>query len=130
MKRLSRGHLQVPAVMLVLGTGLAAAVLVGQGWRAAIPVEIVAVIATLGYLLLGVLDTDIGAIYGSRTDERQQMIRLRAQALTAEITALAVVIGYMVQVARRAPTWPFAIIALVAAVSFVAGVAIYRAHDI
>jgi hypothetical protein len=129
MMRLSRGRLRASAGMLILGTGLAAAVLVGQGWHNAILVEVVAVIAAVGYFLVGGLDNDVGAIYGSRSDERQQMVRLRAQALTAVVTCLAVVIGFMVQVARRAPTWPFAVIAGVAAASFVVGLAIYRVHD-
>jgi hypothetical protein len=36
------------------------------------------------------------------------------------------VIGYMVQTARQAPTWPFAVIAAVAAATFVAALAIQR----
>jgi hypothetical protein len=126
MIRLGRGRLRVPALMLILGTGLAVAEAVGQGWHSAIPVEVVAVIAAVGYFLVGGLNNDVGAIYGSSADERQQMVRLRAQAMTAEVTALAVVIGYMVQIARHASTWPFAIIAGVAAASFVAGLAIQR----
>jgi hypothetical protein len=118
----------VPAGMLLLGTGLAAAVLVGQGWHNAIPVEVVTVIAAVGYFLLGGLSTDVGAIYGSSGDERQQMVRLRAQALTGVVTVLAAVIGFMVQIARRAPTWPFVVVVGTAAASFVVGLAIYRVH--
>ena len=129
MTRPSRGRLRMPAAMLILGTGLAAAVLVGQGWHNAILVEVVTVIAAVGYFLVGGLDNDVGAIYGSRTDERQQMVRLRAQALTAQVTALAVVICFMVQIARRAPTWPFVLIAGVGAASFVVGLAMYRVRD-
>jgi hypothetical protein len=126
MMRLSSSRLRVPAVMLILGTGLAVAEAVGQGWHSGILVEVVAVIATVGYFLLGGVNNDVGAIYGSSADERQQLVRLRAQALTAEVTALAVVIGYMVQTARQAPTWPFAAIAGVAAATFVVGLAIQR----
>ena len=129
MMRLSRGRLQVPVAMLILGTGLAAAEAVGHGWPDAIPIEVVAVAASGGYFLVGGLDNDIGAIYGSRGDERQGMVRLRAQALTAQVTLLAVVIGFMVQIARQAPTWPFVVIAGVAAVSFMIGLAIYGVHD-
>ena len=49
--------------------------------------------------------------------------------LTAVVTVLAAVIGYMVQIARRGPTWPFGVVVGVAAVSFVVGLAIYRVHD-
>jgi hypothetical protein len=75
------------------------------------------------------MDNDIGAIYGSLGDERQQMVRLRAQALAAQLMTLTAVIGFMVQLARQAPTWPFAVITGVAAVSFVIGLATYRVHD-
>src|SRR5580658_10960175 len=129
MIKLSRDRVQVPAAMLILGTGLAAAVLVGQGWHNAILVEVVAVIAAVGYFLLGGLVTDVGTIYGSSGDERQQMVRLRAQALTGVVTVLAAVIGYMVQIARRGPTWPFGVVIGVAAASFVVGLAVYRVHD-
>jgi len=129
MTRPIRGRLKLPAGMLILGTGLAAAEAVGHGWHDAIPIEVVTVVAAGGYFLLGGLDNDIGAIYGSHGDERQQMVRLRAQALAGQLMALAAVIGFMVQIARRAPTWPFLVIAGVAAVSFVIGLAIYGVHD-
>src|SRR5580693_6970102 len=128
MMRLSHGRLRVPAAVLILGTGLAAAVLVGQGWHNAVLVEVVTAIAAVGYFLLGGLSTDVGAIYGSSGDERQQLVRLRAQALTGVMTVLAAVIGFMVQIARQAPTWPFEVVAGTAVVSFVAGLAIYRDH--
>ena len=70
MMRPTRGRLRAPAAMLILGTGLAVAVLVVQGWHNAILVEVVTVIAAVGYFLVGGLDNDVGAIYGSRTDER------------------------------------------------------------
>jgi hypothetical protein len=129
MMRPSRGRLRVPVLMLILGTGLAAAEAVGPGWHDAIPVEAVAVVAAVGYFLVGGLDNDIGAIYGSQGDERQQMVRLRAQALAAQVTILAVVIGFMVQIARRASTWPFVVIAGVGAVAFVIGLTVYGVHD-
>jgi len=125
MMRLS-SRLRIPALMLILGTGLAVAEAVGQGWHSGILVEAVAVVAAVGYFLIGGMNNDVGAIYGSSADERQHLVRLRAQAMTAEVTALAVVIGYMVQTARQAPTWPFAVIAAVAAVTFVAALAIQR----
>jgi hypothetical protein len=124
-----RGRLRVSALMLILGTGLAVAEAAGHGWHDSILVEVFAVLAAGGYFLLGGLNNDIGAIYGSGGDERQQMVRLRARALAAQLTALAAVVGFMVQLARRAPTWPFVVIAGVAAVSFVTGLATYGVYD-
>ena len=124
-----RGRLRVPAVMLIGGTGLAVAEAVGYGWHDAIPIEAVAVLAAIGYFLVGGLDNDIGAIYGQQGDERQDMVRLRAQALAAQVSTLAVLIGFMVQIARHASTWPFVVIAGVGAAAFVIGLAIYGVHD-
>ncbi|MGH3259157.1 MAG: hypothetical protein ACRDOU_27790 [Streptosporangiaceae bacterium] len=129
MMRPIRGRLRAAVVVLILGTGNAAAEAVGYGWHNAIPVALVTVVLAVGFFRVGGRDNDIGAIYGSRGDERQRMVRLRAQALTVQMMALAVLIGFMVQTARRAPTWPFVVIAGVAAVSFVIGLAIYREHD-
>jgi hypothetical protein len=129
MMKPARGRLRVPAVMLIGGTGLAVAEAVGYGWHDAIPVEAVAVVAAIGYFLVGGLNNDIGAIYGSHGDERQDMVRLRAQALAAQVSILAVVIGFMVQIARHASTWPFVVIAGVGAAAFVIGLAIYGVHD-
>jgi hypothetical protein len=127
--RPSHSRLRAPVLMLILGTGLAAAEAVGHGWHDAIPIEVIAVVTAGGYFLVGGMDNDIGAIYGSLGDERQQMVRLRAQALAAQLTALAAVIGFLIQLARRAPTWLFGVIAGFAAVSFVIGLAAYRVHD-
>jgi hypothetical protein len=126
MMRQSRARLQVPALMLILGTGLAAAVTVGRGWHSAISIEVIAVVAAAGYYLVGGLDNDMGALYGSRSDERQHMVRLRAQALTAQAMALGGLIGFMVEIARRGPTWPFVVILGVAVVSFPVGMGIFR----
>ena len=129
MMRQSRGRLRVPSLMLILGTGLAAAETVGRGWHNAISIEVIAVVAAAGFYLVGRRDSDMGALYGSRSDERQHMVRLRAQALTAQAMALAGLIGFMVEIARRAPTWPFVVILGVAVVSFPVGMAIFRDRE-
>jgi hypothetical protein len=129
MMRQSRGRLRVPALMLILGTGLAAAETVGRGWHNAISIEVIAVVAAAGFYLVGGRDNDMGALYGSHSDERQHMVRLRAQALTAQAMTLGCLVGFMVDIARRAPTWPFVVIVGVAVVSFLAGMAIFRDRD-
>jgi hypothetical protein len=43
--------------------------------------------------------------------------------------ALGGLIGFMVEIARRAPTWPFVVILGVAVVSFPVGMAIFRDRD-
>ena len=46
-------RLRAPTVMAIGGSVIAAAVLIGQGWAAAVPVEVVTIAAAIGYYLLG-----------------------------------------------------------------------------
>jgi hypothetical protein len=64
--------------MAVGGSLIAFASLLGSGWFAALSVEVVTALATLGYYWLGGRDSDLGAMFGSRADERQASIELRA----------------------------------------------------
>jgi hypothetical protein len=108
------------------GTVIAGAVLIGQGWAAAVPVEAVTVGAVIGYYLLGGRSSDLGAIAGHQADERQGGIRIRSRALAAQVAGLAAVIGYVIDLARRDVVWPFELFAAVLAGSFLAGLVIYR----
>ena len=117
------------AAMIVGGGGLAAADAVGQGWKQAIGVAVITVIAAIGYYIVGGRDSDYGAMIGSKVDERQNLLRTRAQALGGVAVALAAVIGYMVAIALRDPVWPFALFACVDAAAFVAGLVIFRARS-
>jgi hypothetical protein len=93
---------------------------------AALPVEAVTVAAAIGYYVLGGRSSDLGAIVGHRTDERQAGIRIRARALAAQVAGLAAVAGYVIELARRGAVWPFELFAVVLAGSFLAGLLIYR----
>ena len=81
-------RLRAPAVMAIGGTVIAAAVVIGQGWAAAVPVEVVTIAAAIGYYVLGGRGSDLGAIVDRRTDERQESIRIAARALAAQVPAL------------------------------------------
>jgi hypothetical protein len=125
MNSANYGRLAVPAIMIIGGTGLAAAMAAGQGWGAAIPVEAIAIVAAIGYYLWGRRDSDVGAMIGSRVDERQSLLRTRAQALAGVAGAVAGIIGYMVAIARKDPVWPFVLILGVEVITFIAGLAIF-----
>ena len=120
-------RLRAPAVMAVGGSVIAAAVVIGQGWAAAVPVEVVTIAAAIGYYVLGGRGSDLGAIVGRRTDERQESIRIRARALAAQVAGLAAVAGYVIELARGSAVWPFELFVAVLAGSFLAGLVIYRA---
>jgi hypothetical protein len=120
-------RLRAPAVMATGGSVIAAAVLIGQGWAAAVPVEIVTIAAAIGYYLLGGRSGDLGAIIGHQADERQESIRVRARALAAQAAGLAALAGYVIELARGSAVWPFELFVAVLAGSFLAGLVIYRA---
>jgi hypothetical protein len=129
MKSANPGRLAAPAIMVIGGTGLAAAVAVGQGWEAAVPAEALAVVAAIGYYVWGGRDSDFGAMIGRRVDERQSLLRMRAQSLGGLAGGLVALIGYIVAVALKDPVWPFVLILGVQAIGFIAGLAIYGAQQ-
>jgi hypothetical protein len=128
MKSARRGRLAAPAIMIIFGTGLAAAAAAAQGWEAAIPTEAITVIAAIGYYIWGGRDSDMGAMLGSRADERQSLLRMQAQALAGVAGVIAGLAGYMVAVALKDPVWPFVLVLSVQVITFIAGLAIYGAR--
>jgi hypothetical protein len=118
-------RLRAPAVMAMGGTVIAAAVVIGQGWAAAVPVEVVTIAAAIGYYLGG-RGGDLVAIVGRRADERQESIRVRARSLAAQVAGLAALICYVIELARGGAVWPFELFVAVLAGSFLAGLVIYR----
>jgi hypothetical protein len=113
--------------MAVGGSLIAFASLLGSGWVAAISVEVVTVLATLGYYWLGGRDSDLGAMFGSRTDERQASIEMRATALAGNVMCVVAIVGFVIATARGDAVWPFALFSVVGAVSFLAGSVFFRA---
>ncbi len=119
-------RLVVPAVMAALGTVVALASWIGTGWGAGAAVELVTIVATIGYLVLGGRDTDVGALLGSRPDERQASVGLRATALAGLVLGVVALAGLVIAAAVGRTVWPFALFCLVGGVSFAVGVLIYR----
>lgn len=125
MKTLSP-RLRVPAVMAGLGTAIAVGSLAGSGWSAALAVEAVTVAATIGYYVWGGLESDVGALFGSRPDERQASVALRASALAGIVMSYVAVFGFVIETARGGSAWPFALFCVAGAVTFTIGLVIYR----
>ena len=112
----------------LFGTVYAAAWLVhgGNGWEWAITAEIGVIAFAIAAYLRGGRDSDEDALYGSRTDERQQLIAQRSWALAAKVTMVAAFAGVVAAVAARgAWWWPFATILAVAGFSYLLGLSNY-----
>lgn len=126
MIKTMRPRLQVPATMAVLGTAIAIGSWVGSGWKSAVGIEIVTVVATVAYFMLGGRDSDFGALFGSRADERQISISMRATVLAANVLALLAIGGVVVSMAMGALVWPFLLFAVVGGITYFLGLLIYR----
>lgn len=115
------------ATMLVLGSGLVVALLIGSNgdFVVVLPLTVVVLACTLIFGLAHRSHTDIGAVTGDVADERQRTISLRAAAVSGSIVAMALIIATMVSMAQGhfgAPwiwfcvlggvTYPVAILAL------------------
>jgi hypothetical protein len=126
MTRTTRPRLRVPGVMAIGGSAIALATLVNSGWQAALPVEAFTIAATIGYYVLGGRDSDFGAIFGGRSDERQASAGMKATALAGSVTGVVALGGFVIATAVGSTIWPFALFCCVTAASFLAGLVIYR----
>jgi hypothetical protein len=117
-----RGRRRATVGMLAACAVLAAAAGVGQGWGAAIAVAVAATAAAVFFYGAGGRDSDHGALIGDRADERQALVKTRAEALSGTAVYAAAVIGAVVALALRGPGhwdgyWPFALAAVAGTVS-------------
>jgi hypothetical protein len=126
--RFIRPRLRKPAGIALFGTVYAAAWLVhgGNGWQWAITAEIGVIAFTIAAYLRGGRDSDEDALYGSRIDERQQLIAQRSWALAGKVTMFAAFVGVTIAVAARAASWwPFAAILAVTGFGYLLGLSNY-----
>jgi hypothetical protein len=128
MMRFIRPRLRKPAGIALAGTAYAAAWLArgGSGWVPAITaVAGTAAFAITAYVRGG-RDSDEDALYGSRADERQQLIAQRSWALTGKVTMVAAFAGVVAAVAARGGWWwPFAVILAAGGFSYLLGLSNY-----
>ena len=99
---------------------------IGSGWGAAVGIETVTIAGAVLYYLLGGRDSDVGALVGSRPDERQASIGMRATALTGLVLILMAIGGVIVTSALAKPTWPFLLFCVVGGATYLTGLVIYR----
>jgi hypothetical protein len=116
-----------PAWMVLAGAVFAAALVIRGGrdwWLWVILVAIIVAGRVFFLYMWATADNDVGALAGSRPDERQELLSLRSRALAFNVTAAAAFTGLTVAVAIRASWWwPFAVILGVIGLSYLAGLA-------
>ena len=128
MTRFIRPRLRKPVGIALFGTAYAAAWLVhgGNGSEWAITTEIGVITFAIAAYLRGGRDSDEDTLYGSRTDERQQLIAQRSWALAGKVAMIAAFAGVVAAVAARAGWWwPFAVILAVGGFGYLLGLSNY-----
>jgi hypothetical protein len=129
MRRSLPPRLRAPAVLAV--AALVALVIGGatHGWLTILYVlPIPLAVGTFLFLMSG-RDSDYGALLRRQLDERQVLKRLKVQALVGRVLSLAVVISYGVSIAANSARWPWAILVVLMAISFIAGLLFYGERD-
>lgn len=129
MTNFIRPRWRKPAWTVLAGAVFAAAWAIRGGRQWWLWVSLVA-IATAGrafafYVWAGE-DDDVGALSGSRADERQKLLSLRSRALAFNITALIAFAGLTAGVAlSQVWWWPFAIILATLGFGYLLGLSSY-----
>jgi hypothetical protein len=116
-----------PAWIVAAGAVFAAAWVIRGGrywWLWVTLVAIVVAARAFTFYVWAGEDDDVGALAGSRADERQKLLSLRSRALAFNVTALAAFTGLTAAVAIGASWWwPFAGILGVTGLGYMAGLA-------
>jgi len=127
-----RPRLRIPAQMVVLGAVLAVIFGTVQGLWGAVTILVSFLVLAAGYYVWGGKDTDVGAIIGSRADERQASLHIKVTALQGKVMTGAAAVTYLVVVLGKATfwpkvtVWPFVIPLALASLSGLVGWLIYR----
>lgn len=129
MKLVKNSRAYAPLCTLVIGSIIAGAVAIGHTWADALIAEIVTVVVSLGYFILTGRDSDVGAIYGQRSDERQREVRAKASRVGFVAAVLAAYACAVIAVATNQSYWQSDVIAAVGGIGFLSGIAKFGAHD-
>jgi len=111
-----------PAGTVLAGAGFAAAWIIRGGphwWLFATLVAVAALARAFGFYVWAGQDDDLGALAGSRADERQAELSKRSWALTGRVGMIAAFLGLTVAVALKAGWWwPFRVMLAVTAIAY------------
>jgi peptidoglycan/LPS O-acetylase OafA/YrhL len=118
-----------PFATLVAGTIVAGAVAIGHTWADAIATEVVTFILSGIYYLVTGSDSDIGAIYRQRTDERQREVRLKAVKLAFTVMMITAFVIAVIMVALGDQYWQEDVLWCVGGFTFLFGLAHYGEHE-
>ena len=131
MMRFIRPRLRKPLLRGIALLGIAGAWVIGsRTWEPAIVIAVVAVGQTVARYIWAGEDTDESALLGSRADERQRQVGLRARALAGAVAIAAAYTGLVIALAvKRADAWPFAALLAVTGFAYLLGLSSYGSGE-
>jgi hypothetical protein len=129
MMKIHNSRLTVPVTVSAAGSVVAGAVAVGHTWRGALITEVVTLVIAAAYYVAAGRESDAGAIYGQRTDERQATVRLNASRLAFVAMICAAFVCAVVTVAQHDSYWQADVIGSLGGLTFLFSLVIFGAHD-
>jgi hypothetical protein len=129
MTKVNRSRLLIPAIVFGAGSVIAVALRVGHTWQGALITEVATLVIASAYFVTSGRDSDAGAIYGQRSDERQAMIRLQASRLGFIVMMCAAFVCVVVTVAANDNYWQADVIGSLGALTFLFSLVTHGAHN-
>jgi uncharacterized membrane protein len=131
MMRFIRPRLRKPLLRGIGLLGIAGAWAIGSpSWWLAVVIAVVAVGQVVAWYSWAGEDTDESALLGSRADERQKQVGLRARALSGTVAMAAAYAGLVITLAvKRADAWPFAALLAVTGFAYLLGLSTYGSGE-
>lgn len=122
--------LWAPVIAGVAGSAISLAVGLGRdNWAAVLIGEAATAITVVVLYVVVRGDSDLGAVLGHSTDERQDLVRLKASRVSTLVAVTASVVACVVAAAMNDTYWPFEVIYLVTGAAYLVSLKVYGAGD-
>jgi hypothetical protein len=130
MTRRMHGRPWTPAVAGVAGSAISLAVGLGQHkWLPIIVGEAATVVAVVILYVTAKSDSDLGAVFSHRADERQELVRLKASRVSAVVAVTGSVVACVIAAAINTTYWPFEVLYIITGAAYVISVRVYGTRD-
>jgi hypothetical protein len=128
MTKTHHSRLAVPITVIAAGTVIAGAVAAGHTWQGALITELVTLVIAAAYYAAAGRDSDAGAIYAQRADERQVIVRVEASRLAFIVMICAAFVCAVVAVASNENYWQADVIGSLGGLTFLVGLLFFGTH--
>ena len=129
MKAIRSPRWHAAGTVIFGGSIIALAVGFGHDWANALITEMIVLVLGVGYYFLTRSNSDVGAIYGGRADERQHLVYLRASATALRVMLGVAFVCVVVTVSLNDNYWQSDVIGSLGAVAFLFCLAAYGDSD-